>query len=153
MKKLVMAAVLACAFAAAAAPAKQKANGERETRIWLPIGLSIIAPPMQLPSPGHTVFGAMLNLGYGQMENVAILDVGIVNNVTGSMTGLELGGVNIAGDCFGVQAGAVNVASKTVGLQLGAVNFTGDLHGVQLGLLNMSSSGGAWIFPIFNLGF
>ena len=31
--------------------------------------------------------------------------------------------------------------------------MTGDLHGVQLGLINMSSSGGALIFPILNLGF
>ena len=31
--------------------------------------------------------------------------------------------------------------------------MTGDLHGLQLGLLNFSDSGGALVFPIFNLGF
>ena len=46
-----------------------------------------------------------------------------------------------------------NIAGKTFGLQIGAVNITGSLHGVQLGVINMSASGGAWIFPIFNLGF
>ncbi len=151
MKKLVLAAaVLACAFAAAADDGSKRSG---DTRIWLPLGLSIITPPVQLPSPSHTVFGGMINLGYGQVENLALVDLGLVNNVTGTMTGIEFGAVNIAGTCFGVQLGALNIASKTAGLQVGALNFTGDLHGVQLGVLNFSGSGGALVFPVFNLGF
>lgn len=145
MKKLVMAvAILACALTSSA---------DDDSKIWLPLGLSIITPPIQLPSPSHSVFGAMLNLGYGQVDNLAVLDLGLINNVTDTMTGLELGPVNFAGTCAGVQLGALNTASRTVGLQLGILNMTGDLHGVQLGLLNMSSSGGALLFPIINLGF
>ena len=143
MKKLLMAAVMACVFTASA-------DGSRP---WLPLGVSIVTPPLQLPSPSHTVFGAMINIGYGQVENLAVLDLGLVNNVTDVMTGLELGPVNLAGTCTGAQLGALNIASRTVGLQLGVLNMTGDLHGVQLGLINMSSSGGALIFPILNLGF
>jgi hypothetical protein len=144
MKKLVMAAALvACVFSASA----------DDSRPWLPLGISLVTPPLQLPSPSHTVFGAMVNIGYGQVDNLAVLDLGIVNNVTDTMTGLELAPVNLAGTGFGVQLGAVNIASKTIGLQLGVLNMTGDLHGVQLGLVNMSSSGGALIFPILNLGF
>lgn len=160
MKKLVLAVALACAFVAQARPESherphEKSRGEREsdTRIWLPLGLSIITPPIQLPSPAHTVFGGMVNLGYGQMENIAILDVGLVNNVTHVMTGLEVGPVNLAGTCLGAQVGAFNQADRVVGLQVGAVNMTGDLHGVQLGVLNFSARGGAWVFPILNLGF
>ena len=120
---------------------------------WFPLGLSIVAPPVQLPSPFHTVFGAMVNLGYGQVDGLAVLDIGLINNVTDEMAGLELGPVNLAGSCFGAQVGALNIADDLCGLQLGVVNFAGDLHGVQLGLINMSSEGGALVFPILNFGF
>ena len=152
MKKIIfVVAVLACAFAAVAEGSASRSSSD--TRVWLPLGLSIITPPIQLPSPSHTVFGAMINLGYGQVENLAVADLGLINNVTDTMTGVELGPVNLAGTCVGVQLGALNIASRTVGLQLGALNFTGDLHGVQLGVLNFSGSGGALVFPILNLGF
>ena len=120
---------------------------------WFPLGLSIVAPPVQLPSSFHTVFGAMVNLGYGQVDGLAVLDIGLINNVTDEMVGLELGPVNLAGSCFGAQVGALNIADDLCGLQLGVVNFAGDLHGVQLGLINMSSEGGALVFPILNFGF
>jgi len=152
MKKLAMMAFMACAVSVAAAGEPQR-GGEKESRIWLPIGMSILTPPVQLPSPSHSVFGAMLNLGYGQVDNLAVLDLGIVNNVTDCMIGLELGAVNMSGACIGAQVGAFNIASKTVGIQLGVLNMTGDLHGLQLGVLNFSDSGGALVFPIFNLGF
>ena len=144
MKKLLMAvAVMACVFTASA----------EDSRPWLPLGISLVTPPLQLPSPSHTVFGAMINIGYGQVDNLAVLDLGLINNVTDTMTGLELAPVNLVGTCLGAQVGALNIASRTVGLQLGALNFTGDLHGVQLGILNFSGSGGALVFPILNLGF
>ena len=152
MKKLmIMVATLACLFVAVADGNSR--GRESSSRIWFPLGLSILTPPIQLPSPSHTVFGGMINLGYGQVENLAVLDLGLINNVTDTMTGLELGAANLAGTCVGVQLGAVNVASKTVGVQFGALNFTGDLHGVQLGVLNFSGSGGALVFPILNFGF
>ena len=144
MKKLLMAvAIMACVFTASA----------EDSRPWLPLGISLVTPPLQLPSPSHTVFGAMINIGYGQVDNLIALDLGLINNVTDTMTGLELAPINIAGTCFGAQVGALNIASRTVGVQLGVLNMTGDLHGVQLGVLNMSGSGGALIFPILNLGF
>ena len=144
MKKLLMAvAIMACVFTASA----------EDSRPWLPLGISLVTPPLQLPSPSHTVFGAMINIGYGQVDNLAVLDLGLINNVTDTMTGLELAPINLVGTCLGAQVGALNIASHTVGVQLGVLNMTGDLHGVQLGLLNMSGSGGALIFPILNLGF
>ena len=152
MKKIM---IVALAFACASAAVADGNSGGREddSRVWLPLGLSLLTPPIQLPSPAHTVFGGMINLGYGQVENLALVDLGVVNNVTDGITGLELGAVNLAGTCVGAQVGAVNVASRLVGLQVGAINFTGDLHGVQLGVLNFSGSGGALVFPILNFGF
>lgn len=152
MKKIViMVAVLASVFAAVADGNSSRSGSD--TKVWLPLGLSILTPPIQLPSPSHTVFGGMINLGYGQVENLAVVDLGLINNVTDTMTGVELGPANLAGTCIGAQLGALNVASKTVGVQLGALNFTGNLHGLQLGVLNFSGSGGAIIFPILNIGF
>ena len=98
MKKTTLIACLACVFAATAVSARQTHDDRRddthESRFWTPIGLSILTPPVQLPSPSHSVFGAMLNLGYGQLDNLTLLDVGVVNNVTDNMVGLEVGAVN-----------------------------------------------------------
>ena len=124
-----------------------------DTRPWLPLGLSIIAPPVQLPSPSHSLFGAMVNVGYGQMTDVCLLDVGLINNVTRNMVGLEVGPVNIADACYGGQVGALNITDTLCGAQVGVVNITDDLHGLQLGVLNFSSNGGALVFPILNFGF
>ena len=120
---------------------------------WFPLGLSIVAPPVQLPSHSHSLIGAMVNVGYGRMRDVYLLDVGIVNNVAHNMLGLEVGGVNFAGTTYGAQVGAYNETETLYGVQVGVVNTTGDLNGLQLGLLNFTPSGGAWVFPILNIGF
>ena len=120
---------------------------------WFPLGLSIVAPPVQLPSPPHSLFGAMVNVGYGRMRDVCLLDVGLMNSVTRNMAGLEVGVVNFSGTSYGAQVGAYNETETLYGVQVGVVNYTGDLNGLQIGLLNFSPSGGAWVFPILNFGF
>jgi len=149
VSKFILAAVAAIWCCTASA----QYDDDGDTRVWFPLGLSIIAPPVQLPSPSHSVFGAMVNLGYGQVTDLCFLDVGLVNNVTRDMVGLEVGPVNIADTCAGVQVGALNITDTLCGVQVGAVNITGDLHGLQLGVLNFSSNGGALVFPILNFGF
>jgi len=151
-RTMIVAAAAACSCAACAADSDHSRE-DASTRPWFPLGLSIISPPVQLPSPGHSVFGAMVNLGYGQMTDLCALDIGVVNNVTRSMVGLEVAPVNFAGTCIGVQVGAFNFSERLCGVQLGAFNMTGDLHGLQLGLINISSGGGALVFPILNFGF
>ena len=153
MVKFLLAAAAAAWCCSVSAKEAESRDDGGDTRIWFPLGLTIIAPPVQLPSPPHSLFGAMVNLGYGQMTDLCVLDVGIVNNVTRNMVGLEVAPVNLAGTCFGAQAGAVNVAHTLCGVQVGAVNVTHDLHGLQLGVLNFSANGGAWAFPILNFGF
>ena len=122
-------------------------------QLWFPLGLSIIAPPVQLPSSSHSLFGAMVNVGYGRMRDVCLLDVGLVNNVTHNMVGLEVGPVNLAGTSYGVQVGVFSETETLYGVQVGVINTTDDLNGPQLGLLNFSPSGGALVFPILNFGF
>ena len=149
MKKLIRLALIgALAFGGTSAVADGLSSPP-----WFPLGLSIVAPPVQLPSPSHAVYGAMINLGYGQVDGVALLDVGLINNVTDEMVGLEVGLVNLADECVGAQIGVFNTAEEMFGLQLGVINSASNLHGLQLGLVNMSAEGGALIFPILNFGF
>ena len=148
---LVAVTAMLCCAVSAKEPARHDKGSD--TRPWFPLGLSFIAPPVQLPSPSHSLYGAMVNLGYGQMTDVCLLDVGFVNNVTRNMVGLEVGPVNIADSCYGGQVGALNITDTLCGAQVGVVNITGNLHGLQLGVLNFSSNGGALVFPILNFGF
>ena len=143
-------AAMWCCAANAKEPAHHDDGGMRP---WFPLGLSIVAPPVQLPSPPHSLFGAMVNVGYGRMRDVCLLDVGLANSVTRNMVGLEVGVVNFSGTSYGAQVGAYNEAETLYGVQVGVVNFAGDLNGLQLGVLNFSPSGGAWVFPILNFGF
>ena len=155
MKKSIAAisAVLSIVLCAAAREAECKHCRADESPAWGPIGLSVLTPPIQLPGTYHSVYGVMLNVGYGQMHDVYFIDAGIINNVTHDMAGAEVGVVNLANNSFGVQAGIVNVAGMVCGVQVGVVNFTTNLHGLQLGVLNISTHGGALAFPIFNFSF
>ena len=153
MKKRMKLLFVAVAATWCCAVSAKEYKGSGATQPWLPLGLSIVTPPVQLPSPPHSLFGAMVNVGYGQMRDVCLLDVGLVNNVTRNMVGLEVGAANFAGTTYGVQVGAYNETETLYGVQVGVVNFAGDLNGLQIGVLNFSPSGGALVFPILNYGF
>ena len=153
MKKRMKILLVAVATTWCCAVSSKGYAGSSSTEPWLPLGLSIIAPPVQLPNPSHSLFGAMVNVGYGRMRDVYVLDVGLANSVTHNMAGLEVGLVNLAVTSYGAQVGAFNETETLYGVQVGVFNFAGDLHGLQLGVLNFSPSGGATVFPILNYGF
>ena len=153
MKKRMKILLVAVATTWCCAVSSKGYAGSSATEPWLPLGLSIIAPPVQLPSPSHSVIGVMVNAGYGRMRDVFLLDVGLVNNVTRNMAGLEVGAVNLASASYGVQIGAYNETETLYGVQVGVLNYAGDLNGLQIGVLNFSPSGGAVVFPILNFGF
>ena len=153
MKKRMKLLLVAVAATWCCAVSAKEYMGSGATQPWLPLGLSIVAPPVQLPSPPHSLFGAMVNVGYGRMRDVCLLDVGLMNSVTRNMAGLEVGVVNFSGTSYGAQVGAYNETETLYGVQVGVVNYTGDLNGLQIGVLNFSPSGGAWVFPILNFGF
>ena len=81
MKKRMKLLLLAVAATWCCAVSAKGKSADTSTQPWFPLGLSIVAPPVQLPNPSHSLFGAMVNLGYGQMRDVYLLDVGLVNNV------------------------------------------------------------------------
>ena len=153
MKKRMKLLLVAVAATWCCAVSAKEYMGSGATQPWLPLGLSIVAPPVQLPSPPHSLFGAMVNVGYGRMRDVYVLDVGLANSVTHNMAGLEVGLINLAVTSYGAQVGAYNETETLYGVQVGVVNYTGDLNGLQIGVLNFSPSGGAWVFPILNYGF
>ena len=69
---------------------------------------------------------------------------GVSATIFGNSVGATMGGV---------QVGLVNIVSGSAyGLQVGVVNFAEDLHGVQIGVLNFNNTG-LKCFPIVNVGF
>lgn len=145
MKKLFIAIMLtvACSFGARA---------EESPSVWFPLGVSLIAHPMQIPTAHHSLTGVMLNAGYGKMENCYLLDAGLANEVTDLMAGFEVGVGNYAKTSAGFQVGLVNVAGDAYGFQLGVINMAEALHGFQIGVVNVNKSGTPF-FPIINIGF
>ena len=75
---------------------------------------------------------------YNYAENHTGLQWGWVNYASESLTGVQLGVVNVAGTVKGFQWSAVNVCQDLTGLQLGVVNYAKhSTSGVQLGLVNI----------------
>lgn len=128
------------------------ADESEDSSIWFPIGLSLVAHPMQIPTSNHSLMGVMLNVGYGKMDNCYLLNAGIGNNVSDLMAGVQVGVGNYAKTSAGFQIGIANIAGDAYGFQLGLVNVAESLHGFQLGLVNVNTSGTPF-FPIINVGF
>ena len=149
----VLAAALAIAGSAMAARIEGKETRDtKDSGVWLPIGLSLIAYPMQVPTVEHSIYGVMLNAGYGKMDNVYPLEAGLFNQVLGNMGGVQAGVSNLAEDLYGFQLGIVNISTAARGFQIGLVNVTDHLYGLQVGLVNVNKAGTVF-FPVINLGF
>lgn len=132
--------------------AKAATHDERDFHPWFPLGVSFISAPIQIPTTAYSVYGVMLDVGYGQVTDSYLLNGGIVNHVTHDMCGVQAGLVNIDGSIYGVQAGFINIVGDAYGFQLGLVNIADHLHGLQLGIINVNLTGMP-VFPIFNIGF
>jgi hypothetical protein len=134
-------------------------------RSWFPFQLSIWAP-MQLVPAKTAIDGIRITMFYGDNVEVAGIDVGLINRVSGKMIGLQAGLIGYAGELTyiqlnailnsatvvrGAQIGLVNVADKCSGMQIGLVNVAGLLRGVQLGLVNVIRFGeGSRFMPGIN---
>lgn len=110
---------------------------------YYPIQLSVFG---LLPQKSE-VRGLRLNIPYGKNEYVAGLDLGIWGRAANG-SGFQLNLVNdISGTYRGLQLGLVNMAGATKGLQLGLVNIAQEIHGLQLGLLNIVKGSSNSVFP------
>lgn len=169
----------AIAFAVSLFSCFVRAEGDRVNgdgvKPWAPLGVSLIASGLQVPDVEHSIFGAMLNIGEGEVKDAYFLNAGLFNIVDRTMAGVQVGlynetktghGVqggfmNVSDKFYGIQAGVLNVSSTVYGLQVGLINFGYDLRGVQIGLLNVSEGdggqscmiGGFTILPILNVRF
>ena len=122
-----------------------------------PVMLSLLNP-VQWPSSQSDVGGFRLSLLYGQCDDFAGLDIGLVGCATGDFNGLSIGGVNIVSRrLVGLQVGLVNwnsngdvsSARRSIGVQYGLLNYVDSLLGLQDGWLNVSTgdmSGVQWGF-------
>ena len=111
-----------------------------------PVMLSLLNP-VQWPSSQNDVGGFRLSLFYGQCDDFAGLDIGLVGRATGDFRGLSIGGVNIVSDrLVGLQVGLVNWNSnedtasgqRSIGVQYGALNYVDSFFGLQNGWINVS---------------
>lgn len=138
----------------------------------LPLAIGII-PPIQMPAEDWDVVGLRLNLLAGRHNNVAILDLGtLVNLSLGQVTGLEIAGLwnqvnqdlrgiqisgianRVYGDLYGLQIAGIanyNGAAKTTGMQVALVNVNqGNTTGLQIGLYNQVESMSGVQIGLFN---
>ena len=112
-----------------------------------PVMLSLF-DPVQWPSSQSDVGGFRLSLLYGQCDDFAGLDIGLVGRATGDFNGLSIGGANIVSDrLVGLQVGLVNwnsngdesSARRSLGVQYGFLNYADAFFGLQDGWINVSA--------------
>ncbi len=124
-----------------------------------PLQVSLL-PSVQLILKENSICGARLNLLWGENTSVMGIDAGLVN-VTESLKGIEIGGVNwLSGherkESWGIQIAGINYAGNSTfsggqigvlnagsskasitGIQAAAANINlGETNGAQLGFLN-----------------
>jgi hypothetical protein len=139
-------------------------------------GFKVPMTPVQVSVwPGAQVFtqdspvrGMALNLFAGAQDDVAGLDVGLLNTVEKELTGVGAGVVNLGhGHVRGLQVGLGNTADISIsgmqasianqvdgearGAQVGVANFAGKCTGVQIGVVNTVDSANCLQLGLFNL--
>lgn len=134
----------------------------------MPLQIGLFGGNAQICAPETEITGLRLNMVYGENDDVAGLDLGIVGGAA-SVSGLrlnvvnlsdehsggvELGLINVAkGEMVGWQCGIYNYAGSMRGFQLGLINRCGELYGIQIGLVNMIESGSVAMLPIVSWAF
>ena len=112
-----------------------------------PVMLSLLNP-VQWPSSQSDVGGFRLSLLYGQCDDFAGLDIGLVGCATGDFNGLSIGGASIVSRrLVGLQVGVVNwnsngdesSARRSIGVQYGLLNYADSFLGLQDAWINISS--------------
>lgn len=113
---------------------------------WTPLQVSLVHPVQVFPKETK-VQGLRINLLYGVNDEMAGIDLGLINRTTGTTQGLQLGafpfgGFNITENLEGIQFagfyGGANIAHKDVsGAQISGIwagaNFANrDVTGLQL---------------------
>ncbi|WP_223639903.1 caspase family protein [Corallococcus sp. EGB] len=89
-----------------------------------------------------TMKGIQFALGVNSVTTAARgLQGSVLLNRAPSLTGMQLGLINVGGDVTGMQLGIINVADTVHGMQLGLVNVSDAVSGVPLGLVSYEKQG------------
>ncbi len=95
---------------------------------------------------------ALLNVG-SEVRGVelGLLNVGFRLFGGASLSGAQVGALDLSSRLSGVQVGVYNETTRGAGLQVGVVNVAGrDFHGLQLGLVNLIRGGPLPFLPLVN---
>lgn len=108
-----------------------------------PVMVSLVTPA-QVPPETWNVTGFRLNLIYGCCRSLYGLDIGLANQVQGTMKGLQIGAIVNLVD---------HPEASSTGLQLGLVNSVlGAFSGLQIGVVNYAERGSVFQVGVFNGG-
>ncbi|NOK12357.1 caspase family protein [Corallococcus exercitus] len=89
-----------------------------------------------------TMKGVQFTLGLNSVATAARgIQGSVLLNRAPSLTGVQLGLINVGGDVSGMQLGLINVADTVHGMQLGLVNVSDEVHGAPVGLVSYEKKG------------
>ncbi|RKH02089.1 caspase family protein [Corallococcus carmarthensis] len=89
-----------------------------------------------------TMKGVQFTLGVNSVATAARgIQGSVLLNRAPSLTGMQLGLINVGGDVSGMQLGLINVADTVHGMQLGLVNVSDEVHGAPVGLFTYEKKG------------
>ncbi|RKG56185.1 caspase family protein [Corallococcus sp. AB011P] len=89
-----------------------------------------------------TLKGVQFTLGVNSVATAARgIQGSVLLNHAPSLTGMQLGLINVGGDVSGMQLGLINVADTVHGMQLGLVNVSDEVNGVPVGLVSYEKKG------------
>ncbi|TSC24039.1 caspase family protein [Corallococcus sp. Z5C101001] len=89
-----------------------------------------------------TMRGVQLSVGVNSVATEARgIQGSVLLNRAPSLTGMQLGLINVGGDVTGMQLGLLNVAGVVHGMQLGLVNVSEEVHGAPVGLVTYEKKG------------
>ncbi|RKI64522.1 caspase family protein [Corallococcus sp. AB049A] len=89
-----------------------------------------------------TMKGVQFTLGHNSVAKAAWgIQGAVLLNRAPSLTGMQLGLINLGGDVSGMQLGLINIADTVHGMQLGLVNVSDEVHGAPVGLVSYEKKG------------
>jgi hypothetical protein len=105
---------------------------------FTPFMLSLVSP-LEAPTRDFDVTGLRLSIIYGECQNFAGLDIGLISRTRGVATGVQISAIAtiVDGDAIGFQPGLVNIVKgECDGFQIGAANYVNNGQAFQIGVYN-----------------
>jgi len=114
--------------------ALQVAVGANISTSQLNVGQIAVGPNIAIDDLNGGQLGVALNLALGHTNGFQLAGGGA--NIANSLSGAQIGLINLGGDVTGAQLSLINLGGDVTGAQLGLINIGGRVTGAQLGLIN-----------------